>query len=162
MTNVNNYLEKCVSEYPRTKNINNVRTAIIGIISADPTFSTSKYDEAINYVTQNNIELFEKLDEEGFPPIEKVKSQWDKSYFARATIYCENNFCHERINHLKEVGKQVFESRAISNSSGSYGGDLKNLEGRQLEQGEEAQNKLPVWLISLAAVIVIIVIIVAM
>lgn len=160
MANVNKYLEKCVAEYASTKNINNIRTAIIGIISADPTFSTGEFENAIKYVEKNNINLFETFDNKEFPPIQTVESKWDKSYFAKATIYCENNFCHERIKHLEAVGKQVFRRPITSISSGGYGENSKNLEGHQPEKGEDSQNKLPVWVIGMMAFIIIVIIIV--
>lgn len=162
MANVSSFLERSVSEYKSNNKISKVRTAIIGIISADPAFNTSRYDDAINYVQEKGILLsilFENLDESKFPSINNDKSQWNTEYFAKATIYCENNFCKERINHLREVGKKVY---GVSDNLLEDIGQVKNELSRQtskvaMRKKELQKEHTPIWLyLVLAAVAIVI------
>lgn len=171
MTMSNSFLEKSVFEYKNGSSINKVRTAIIGIISSDPAFNRSKYDDAINYVKNNGISLsilFEKLDENNVPKINNNKEEWDKAYFAKASINCERNFCLERINHLREVGRNVYKSASnnIVNSKicRKYESSKKELNSKMREDGikvGEKKNKDTCQRVGIIAIVLLIIVVIA-
>lgn len=160
----NSFLKRSVDEYKNGSKINKVRTALIGIISSDPGFKSNKYEEAIKYVEKNGVSLdilFENLDENNVPKMNNDRQQWDRTYFAKASINCERNFCRQRIEHLKDVGKDVYGININNNISNkginSSGEQLKNELSRQTNMNlQKKRQMLHILLcLMLAAVIIL-------
>lgn len=87
------------------KNILHIRDELTTIIHEDRGFYTNTFDEALKYIISKNIDgLFVTFDNEVFKPEE----EWDRDYWAYLTASLLDNFCMERINHLKEVGRKVY------------------------------------------------------
>ena len=87
------------------KNILHIRDELTTIAHEDRGFYTTKFDDALAYAEAANIEgLFDPFDGEIFKP----KEEWDRNYWSLIVASLMDNFCKERIAHLKEVGKHVY------------------------------------------------------
>ena len=87
------------------KNIGHIRDELTTIALEDRGFYTGRFDEALEYVKGKHIDgLFDSFDKETF----KVQEQWDGDYWGTLNASLMDNFCMERIDHLKEVGKAVY------------------------------------------------------
>ena len=87
------------------KNILHIRDELTTIAHEDRGFYTTKFDDALAYAKNANIEgLFDNFDNETFKP----KEEWDREYWAYIAASLMDNFCEERINHLKEIGRCVY------------------------------------------------------
>lgn len=98
-------ISKTLSEAIENKNIHRIYSAFSVIAHEDPNFSTGKFDSILNYVKSKNIPgFFQKYDGEKFKP----ESEWSEKYWALVVSDLMDNFCEERISHLKDVGKNVY------------------------------------------------------
>ena len=87
------------------KNVLHIRDELITIAHEDRGFYTTKFDDALAYARNANIEnLFDSYNNESFKP----KEEWDEEYWRYIASSLMDNFCEERINHLKEVGRYVY------------------------------------------------------
>ena len=88
-----------------SKNVNHIRDELTTIAHSDRDFHTSEFDDYLQYAKDAKIEdLFDKFDGEEFKP----KDEWDEKYWSYIVSSLMDNFCKERIDHLKEVGKYVY------------------------------------------------------
>lgn len=111
-----NMLVKYLNASP--KDIYDIIGALIGYINADPGFKTNDFDEAVRYVLDHDItreQLFSPFD--ASKPLVSDKAKWDEEYYSFARVYLKNNFCPERIQHIKAVGKYVYSSGNIGNKN---------------------------------------------
>lgn len=93
------YLESAVEK----RSIEDIRGALKGIIDADPAFLTGRFDEALRYLHDRGLDVYEP-DNPEFPMRE---SGWDKAYFSLVLTHLSYNFSAARIAHLRAVGAQV-------------------------------------------------------
>ncbi len=101
------------------RNMHGVRMALMGYINIDRGFTTTKFNDAINYVLSNGIsksELFEDFDEE-FEFVEN-KARWTKDYYTDQLAYLQENFCIKRIEHVEKVGKYLYSKNLITSLIG--------------------------------------------
>lgn len=105
------YFERteAINDMLAQKNVAGLRDVLVGIINRDPTFATTRFEEALS-VFQNEVgEIYENnisLTNE----IRKEKNEWDKSYHKMLLAWLAQNFCEDRIHEIKEVGKTVYEN----------------------------------------------------
>ena len=101
------FLEKAViGGDPRT-----VRGALIGIIHADPSFSTKEFSYALQYAKENGVQVFELENNEALT-MEMDSAKWDLDYFATAVTYLQANFTAERLAHVKQVSQATHNAPA--------------------------------------------------
>lgn len=79
---------------------------LISLIYEDRGFYTNAFSEAWDYVKQAHIPDLENVtyDGEAFEP----NSDWTKDYWAKQIAALRFNFCQERIDHLKAVGRKLY------------------------------------------------------
>ena len=92
-------LEAAVAE----KNVVHIKSALTSIALKDRNFSTGEFDEALRFVAARGINLYEPFDGENF----KTESEWDKNYWQYIKSSLEDNFCQERIDLLKRIGRKI-------------------------------------------------------
>ena len=92
------------------KNLSHIKSALTSINLKDPNFSTGEFDEALRYVSQQGINLYEPFDGENF----KHENDWDKNYWLYINASLEDNFCQERITELKKVGRKLYPAQTQS------------------------------------------------
>ena len=94
----------------------NIPNYITSIAYHDPSFRDGNFDEAIAYVKAHDLpDLWQPYDG---GELRKDKASWDREYWAYITASLLDNFCEERIAHLKEVGRYVYpiEAKATENT----------------------------------------------
>lgn len=91
------------------KNLTAIKTALTSINLKDRNFSTGAFEEGLKYVESQNIAgLYDKFDGETFKP----ESEWDQSYWTYINVSLMDNFCRERIEELKRVGRKIYPAQA--------------------------------------------------
>ena len=110
------------------KNILHIRDELTTIAHEDRGFYTTKFDDALAYAKKANIDgLFDIYDNEPFKP----KEEWNREYWAYVAASLMDNFCEERINHLKEVGRFVYPRPAKRVSEDSEQPHRKEEHGKK-------------------------------
>lgn len=94
-----------------------LRALLIGIIGSDPTFATTKYDEATDYVKDKSkemngrvldlVEAYRKQEAEYTKPQES----WDEEYYQMLLVWYRDNYAVERLPNIKKVGKEVYKDK---------------------------------------------------
>lgn len=126
---------------------------LISLIYEDRGFYTNAFSEAWDYVKQAHIPDLENVayDGEAF----KLDSDWTKEYWAEQIAALRFNFCQERIDHLKAVGRKLYphvqqHNPARHRSTMGQGGATQERPKKVVPQ---LQSK---WMIAGAVAIVII------
>ena len=87
-----------------------VKSSFYTMILSDPTFRTSKFDEAFQYVKNSNLDGFiDEHDGEELLP----ESEWDEDYFDLLASKLLDNFSEERIQQLKKVAAGLDDSKEV-------------------------------------------------
>lgn len=87
------------------KNITHIRDELTTIAHSDRTLSNGEFDAYLDYAKKANINgLFDPFDGEKFKP----KEEWDKNYWSYMVASLMDNFCNERVKHLKDIGRYVY------------------------------------------------------
>lgn len=108
-------ISKTLSDAIESKNVSAIRSVFYTIAHEDPNFSTGKFFNTLNHVKKHNIPgLFEKYDGEEFKT-----DDWNEAYWSEVAVDLLDNFCIERINHLKEVGEKVYPKKNNVNVNGN-------------------------------------------
>lgn len=109
----NNTFDKCI----KNKEKGTLRALLVGIIGSDPTFVTTEYDEAIDYIKRKSKEIngspleltesyVEQEDEYTLP-----REKWNEEYFRMMLLWYRDNFADERLQLIKKVGKEVYKNK---------------------------------------------------
>lgn len=115
---MNETLERALAE----KNVLNIRNALSALTFADRGFYTDEFDDALQKAESLSIEgLYEPFDGEEFKP----EDEWDEEYWRYLNASLIDNFCAERIEMLKKVGRKVYPQQRKTtasppNSHGAY------------------------------------------
>ena len=84
-----------------------VRSALTMVTLLDRGFNGSEFDDSLDYA--RNVEgLWDEFDKESIKPEE----EWDEEYWNYLNASLMDNFCPERIDLLKRVGKKVYPPKA--------------------------------------------------
>lgn len=95
-----------------------LRALLVGIIGADPTFATTEFEEAKNYIKeesirQNGIELI--LEQEYIKQEDeyvKEETEWDEAYYQMQLVWLRDNFAlSERMPKIKKIGAIVYQNK---------------------------------------------------
>lgn len=90
-----------------TKDIRGLREAIGTLIYANRDFSKGIFDEVVQYVEDKGIKL--KDDSlVGGPIISATKNSYTNDDFSRAVFELKRNFCDERIEDVKTIGRALY------------------------------------------------------
>lgn len=125
------------------KNIVHIRDELTTIALEDRGFHTGRFDEALEYVKGKHIDgLFDLFDKETF----KEKAQWDSDYWKNLNASLMDNFCMERINHLKEVGKTVYPkvSSLTNAKKDSYNGSKPSSNAVYVRREMKGKKSMPI------------------
>ncbi len=96
-----------IDSYIRNGDLDVLRGVLVGIINRDPTFATTRYQEALDYICREiNIWDSEKRNLTG--EYEIPSNEWDKEYFRKLLAWLSQNFVQERVDYIKKVGERVY------------------------------------------------------
>ena len=115
-----------------------LKALLIGIIGSDPTFVTTEYEEANEYIkfksekmNGNMLNLLEAYcKQEG--EYTKTQENWDEEYYQMLLVWYRDNYASERLSNIKKVGKEVYKNKATL-------GKAKQ-QNRVMQQKETKQN----------------------
>lgn len=99
----------------KEKKVGVLRALLIGIIGADPTFSTKEFGEAQKYIEEESV----KYHGEKLSLVEPYKKQedeyeqevWDEAYYKLQLVWFRDNFSKARFDKIKEEGKIVYKDK---------------------------------------------------
>ncbi|MBO5020450.1 MAG: hypothetical protein J6D52_07280 [Clostridia bacterium] len=124
-------LSKTMEDAISTKDISRIYSSFYTILLSDPGFATEKFNQVFNEVVSRNIEgLIQKYDGKTFESSE----MWNQQYWDKVASELMDNFCRERIEHLKEVGKKVYSSNNVEYSQ------LTNEEPNNIPETQKKTN----------------------
>lgn len=134
-----------------------LREAIGSICYTSRDFSSGEFDEVVSYVEAKGIKI--KDDSlTGNPTISSQKDSYNDEDFAKAIFELKRNFCDERIQDVKHIGKVLYPSKTqpsvISTKSDN---DLGNLGKNPNEQSHQPKSNTSM-IVGLVAIMVIIVV----
>ena len=96
-----------------SKSLIRLKTSVISAIKVNPTFpNNNEADKALSLLHQKCPEIFEKKKNLSYE-VNLPENEWDSNYFLRKTTYLQQNFCEERIDELREIGKKVYGKNQI-------------------------------------------------
>ena len=94
-----------------------LKALLIGIIGSDPTFATTEYVEATDYVKAtseklngSSINLSETFVEQE-DEYTKTPDNWDEEYYRMLLVWYRDNYADERLANIKCVGKEVYKNK---------------------------------------------------
>jgi len=103
----------------REREVGVLRALLTGIIGSDPTFVTTEFDEALEYIKNKSIDFYgeELLLTQGYLKQEdeyeiEEREEWDEHYFQMNLVWLRDNFClSKRRPLIEEIGKKVYENK---------------------------------------------------
>lgn len=91
-----------------------LREALGSICYTSRDFSSGEFDEAIEYVKFKGIDIMDSS-LVGSPTISSQKSSFTDDDFAKAIFELKKNFCEERIEDVRAIGKALYSSKVVEN-----------------------------------------------
>lgn len=94
-----------------------LKALLIGIIGSDPTFATTEYAEATDYVKATSEKLNGSAINLSEPYIKqedeytKTSDNWDEEYYRMLLVWYRDNYADERLTNIKNVGKEVYKNK---------------------------------------------------
>lgn len=143
-----------------------LREAIGSICYTNRDFSNGEFFEAIKYVESKGIQL-KDAGLVGNATISSQKSEFTDEDFAKAIFELKRNFCDERIQDVKTIGKKLYGKKDIAPKSLSEKNDYTmktggagTLPNHQSHQKKNSKTPMAIGLVA-AVVIIIIILLVA-
>ena len=94
-----------------------LKALLIGIIGSDPTFATTEYAEATDYVKTTSEKFNGSAINLSEPYVEqddeymKTPDNWDEEYYRMLLVWYRYNYADERLTNIKSVGKEVYKNK---------------------------------------------------
>lgn len=139
-------IEKAIAQ----KDMKALREAVGNICYTSRDFSSGEFDEAIKYAKEKGMDIKESS-LTGKPTISSQKSSFTDDDFAEAVFALKENFCDERIQDVKEIGKKLYGAKNQKQEHASN----KNQTGTS---GQEQNEKMPAAIGAATAAIILIII----
>lgn len=124
----NETIEKAI----KSKNIQLLREYLGNICYIDANFSTGEFDSTIRYIKNSGISEEELKDKklEGELITDQKAIPYTQDDFIEAVAKLKNNFCDERIEDVKKIGKMLYpktENKSVTKKKDS----LKKVQSHQ-------------------------------
>ena len=121
----NELIEECINN----NDLGRLRNALGAICYTCRDFSDGNFDKAVHYVeVTRGVKIKEKFNPE---PVliskTKSKDEFEKGDFGRAVSRLRNNFCDERIEDVKFIGKFMYGNKPKSSNNSSSLSLLKDI-----------------------------------
>lgn len=135
------------------KNIRHIINDLIIIIHNDRGLYTSEFEDSLAYVKRAGLTVEEPFNGKAFAD----ESQWNDDYWARQMAELRFNFCRERIDHVKAIGRKLYppKTRPQRNEQTHQQRTSSSQETYYRQQGGSGTN-FPMKTIGVVAAIVII------
>lgn len=113
------YPDETYNNAIKNKDVGVLRALLTGIIGSDPTFATTEFDEAQEYIEEQSVAVNgEKLEiTEAYKiqedEVEVGEAERDEKYFQMNLVWLRDNFnLNTRLPKIKEIGKDVYKNKA--------------------------------------------------
>lgn len=103
------YISDYLRESIASRNIRDIRGALLGYVEMDPAFKTNMFLDAVNYVVQLGIPVYADHD----PSIFADPSCPDKDRFYQIQTNLHYNFSKERVQELISVGRRCMLNASV-------------------------------------------------
>lgn len=108
-------LSKTMEDAIQENDLGKIYSSFYTILLSDPGFANGKFDQALDELKSRNIAgLFQPYDGKAF----KNRDEWSQQYWDCVASELMDNFCMERIEHLKEISKVLYPPVKKDISSG--------------------------------------------
>jgi len=134
------------------RELSKVYSILYTILLSDPGFKTGRFDQAIADIKAGNFEeVFQEYNGTEF----KSENEWDKQYWDSVASDLVDNFCYERIEHLKEVSAKLYINET------EYDEKKKNpLQEADVSPSKKSQKSRLIIVIGAAVLIVLLLILI--
>lgn len=112
-----------------TRDVVSLRDSIGSICYTCRDFSDGEFDRIVEYVESKGIELKDSTLADG-PTISSQKSEFTDDDFSRAIFELKRNFCDERIDDVKKIG------RALYKNNSNLVVETEEVQDKKTERGE--------------------------
>ena len=107
-------------------NLKSARRVIANVCPFDRTFTTSKFEDALEYVRDvKGVNIFEPFDPSLKPlyaeRVDRKDPTLEEDDFAVSVAYLKENFCLERIEDTKKLGRYLFPEEMHLKKKDTYG-----------------------------------------
>lgn len=115
------YTNELIEKRLNNNDVKRLRNALGSICYTCRDFSNGEFDRAVHYVEETRgVKVKEKFNPE--PALiskTKPKEEFTLEDFGNAVFDLKNNFCDERIEDVKFIGKSMYGNKSSSNNSSS-------------------------------------------
>lgn len=143
-----------------------LREAIGSICYTNRDFSNGEFFEVIKYVESKGIQL-KDVGLVGNPTISSQKSEFTDEDFAKAIFELKRNFCDERIQDVKTIGKKLYGKKGVAPKSVSERNDntmqtssAGTLPNHQSHQKNRSKTPMEIGLVAIVVIIIIVLLVV--
>lgn len=108
--------EKIFRQAIEEKDYSRLKICAVSALRFDPTFERGEAQKVLDILSAETPEIFEeyaKKTHENYLD----RDAWTKDYFIELTFWFQKNFSLERISHIKDVGKAVYDMVTPSTTS---------------------------------------------
>jgi hypothetical protein len=102
------YKSITVIEGVKSKNLSKIREALGTICYTSRDFRSGAFDAHLKYVLDSGIDIFEEYNGEPLISEKKKLEDMNDDDFSEAVFELKENFCKERINDVKKIGKYLY------------------------------------------------------
>lgn len=147
------------------RDVKALREAVGSICYTCRNFSDGEFDAAVRYVESKGIKIKDDV-LNGNPVISGQKSDFTDDDFAEAVFELKENFCDERIEDVKKIGRKLYGNKEISRvndapveeqtttKNSPAGGTCPNFQSHRQKDGKVLKKLCKVALIVLALVLI--------
>ena len=101
-------ISKLMEEAIRKKDICKIHSFFYTILLSDPGFNQDRFENTLKEVKEYDLEGF--IQEYNGIPF-KEETEWNQEYWNDLASELMDNFCLERIVHIKKVGKKLYPAK---------------------------------------------------
>ena len=110
-------ISKGMQEAIANRDLLGIYSSFYTILMYDPGFAMGQFDETLRYVKSKNIPgLMQPYNGTPF----KGEAEWTVDYWDLVASQLMDNFCQERIDHLRRVGHKVYPAARQAAPAGQY------------------------------------------
>lgn len=119
-----------------------LKVDVINKIKNNPSFSNKEADRAIAILQNRCPEIFEtyqtlKIEDE---TKRNQPEKWDRDYFMWCAYYLELNFCIERVEILRKVGRKISGGTQTESKTMSEKQRNTYMQQQKKDEGKQGQN----------------------
>lgn len=141
--NPSNFLQECIEK----RDIEGIKNELFTILNDDRTFSSERFDNALNYAKEKVSEVI--LPDKG--EVFEDESNWTEKYWTKVAVSLRNEFTMEKVRQLKKMSEKLYPPRNTKH----YKDESTFTKGNQSLGGNSESPKINPVIIAVGAVIVI-------